>query len=58
MTLLLQDWQVEQLQLIGTLIRGDWSGSAFDGRDIRNWIDATLDGKNILKDLRGYQDNY
>jgi len=54
----LKHWQVEQLKLIGELIRGDWSGLKFDGRNIRNWIDETLNGKDIRKNLKEIQDEY
>lgn len=33
------------LQRIGSLIRGDWSGSVFDGRDVRDWINLVCEGK-------------
>ena len=53
-----KDWQIEQLRLIASLIRGDWSGYAFDGRDVRDWIDSTIEGKDIRKSLQEIMDDY
>lgn len=39
------DERVPRLSLVGELIRGDWSGTEFDGRDVRDWIGLILDGK-------------
>ncbi len=50
--LMLEEWQIEQFKLIGDLIRNDWSGIEFDGRDVKRWILATLDGENILEMLK------
>jgi hypothetical protein len=44
----LREWDEERiprLNLVGELIRGDWSGTEFDGRDVRDWIDLILGGK-------------
>lgn len=44
----LREWdeeRVPRLSLVGELIRNDWSGTEFDGRDVRDWIDLILDGK-------------
>lgn len=54
----LRRWQVEQLRLIADLIRGDWSGSIFDGRDVKRWIESTLDGKDVRNYLKEIQDEY
>lgn len=53
--IILEEWQVRQFIRIGDLIRGDWSGFDFDGRDVKKWITATLDGKNIDDELLGYE---
>ena len=45
--LTLEGWQVEQLKRIADLIRGDWSGSIFDGREVQDWILQTLNGANL-----------
>ena len=55
---LLEPYQVEQLHRIADLIRGDWSGSSFDGRDVKKWIMRTLSGEDIRKELSEYEDNY
>jgi len=26
------------------MIRGDWSGTEFDGRDVKRWIETALSG--------------
>ena len=52
-SLVLDEWQIEQFKLIADLIRNDWSGTEFDGRDVKRWILATLDGKNMLEELKG-----
>ena len=51
-------WQVEQLILIGTLARIDWSGHMFDGRDVRSWIACTIREEDIRKDLKFLIDGY
>lgn len=52
----IEHWQIEQLQRVGSLIRGNWSGYPFDGRDIRNWIDEILLGENIDAKLKEYEE--
>ena len=51
-------WQVEQFHLIADLIRGDWSGEKFDGREVEKWILSTLEGGDIRNDLRKIQESY
>ena len=53
-----KNYQIEQLTRIGALIRGDWSGTLFDGRDVLEWIEETLDGKDIRKKLAEFEDEY
>jgi len=35
-------WQL--VGIVGSKIRGDWSGTEFDGRDVRNWLETAADG--------------
>ena len=58
----LSDLQVKRLEQIADLIRGDWSGGDFDGRDIKKWILLVLSGNTDMDDLfnelvkeRGYE---
>ena len=45
---------------IGTLIRGDWSGDAFDGRDVQDWIEQVIAGTFDALDaeLKPYEKEY
>lgn len=47
-----EQWRIDQLREIARLIGGNWSGSPFDGRDIRDWIKATIEGRDIREDLK------
>jgi hypothetical protein len=40
----LSDERVNLIQAVATLIRNDWSMSGFDGRDVRDWLEAALYG--------------
>lgn len=57
------DRQIELLRLIGDTWRGDWSGSVFDGRDGRRWIETALTGTDteldeLAAELRRIEDYY
>jgi hypothetical protein len=59
----LKEWNEERiprLYLIGDLIRADWSGDYFDGRDVRDWIDLVLGGKyeEFDNDVRPYAGSF
>lgn len=32
---------------VGHLIRGDWSGTFFDGRDVLRWLQRIVDGDRL-----------
>jgi hypothetical protein len=32
---------------IGRVCRNDWSGTAFDGRDIRDWCNQLAEGRKL-----------
>ena len=51
--------EIEFLKRIGSLVRGNWSGSPFDGRDVQNWIYKVIDGKfdELDQELKEYEDN-
>jgi len=53
-----EDWQIEQLRLIGLLCRMDWSGHIFDGKDVKAWINRTIEGKDIREDLNQLKEGY
>lgn len=42
---------IEQLQLIGSLTGKDWSGTVFDGGDVKKWIEDTISGEDIRAKL-------
>lgn len=46
----LSDLQIQRLKEIGEIVRGDWSGSVFDGRDVKRWIDSVLSGNALDND--------
>lgn len=39
--------RIEIIRLTGLLIRGDWSMTSFDGRDVKRWLDTALYGNPI-----------
>lgn len=40
------------LRRIGNILRGDWTMTEFDGRDVKRWIDTVLDGDaDALREL-------
>jgi hypothetical protein len=56
MTKILSDERVTLIRRAASLIRGDWSGMDFDGRDVDDWIRTALDGTDeevstLLKEL-------
>ncbi len=46
MTKTLSDDRVKIIDLTGELIRGDWSGYDFDGRDVKKWLETALYGRD------------
>ncbi len=44
---MMTDKEKELLGLIGSLIRGDWSGNHFDGRDVRDWIQRVVNNDRL-----------
>lgn len=46
----LDERRINLFRRIGDLWRGDWSGSSFDGRDGKRWIDTILDGTDSQVD--------
>ncbi len=53
----LSDDRIALIRLAGDLIRGDWSGYSFDGRDVKRWLETALSGTEkevaeTLKNLR------
>lgn len=58
---MMTDREKELLLRIGTLIRGDWSGTYFDGREVRDWIQRVVEGKDLDdldETLKAYEENY
>ena len=48
----------ELLLRIGALIRGNWSGIPFDGRDVLEWIEMVVDGDfdKLDKELKPFEE--
>jgi hypothetical protein len=40
----LESGRAALIRRIGSILRGDWSMTEFDGRDVKRWIDTALDG--------------
>lgn len=52
--------EAKLLRRIGHLIRNDWSGYAFDGRNVLDWIEQVIEGKfdELDKELKEYEEDY
>lgn len=52
--------EAKLLLKIGMLIRGDWTGTYFDGRDVLGWICRVVEGKTegLEDELKRYEENY
>jgi hypothetical protein len=51
------------LRRVASILRGDWSMTCFDGRNVKHWIDTALDGDprelaELAKDLTDIEAGY
>jgi len=56
------DERVALLRRVGNIMRGDWSMTMFDGRDVKWWITTALDGdpaalRELGEDLRAIEED-
>jgi hypothetical protein len=59
----LTERRVRVIRRIGSIWRGDWSGTMFDGRDGRRWLETALDGDDdaldaLESELAAIEDSY
>jgi hypothetical protein len=58
----LESGRAALIRRIGNILRSDWSMTEFDGRDVKRWIVAALDGdadalRELGEDLRQIEDD-